>query len=182
MLKAAWLVVLFLSLVAACAKRLAAEAPASERLVSSSDASPIPRVRPTDVRLAALISGAAGQSATFRRLLHIINTTDGIVYVEAGRCGAVRACLALKVTIAGPNRLLWIFVDSERGACDVMASIGHELWHAIEVLRERSIRSDGAIYSFIARGREQNPPAWVETNAAIRVGQDVRRELREACD
>jgi hypothetical protein len=62
-----------------------------------------------------------------------------------------------------------------------MASIGHELWHAIEVLRERSIRSDGAMYSFITKGRE-NPPAWVETNAAIRAGQDVRRELREACD
>ena len=113
---------------------------------------------------------------------HKIVETDGIVYVEPGRCGALRACLALNVTAAGPNRILFIFVDSEREACDVMTSIGHELWHAIEVLRERSIRSDGEMYSFIAKGRERNPPAWFETAAAIRTGQDVRRELREPCD
>jgi hypothetical protein len=121
------------------------------------------------------------QSATFRSLLDKVEATDGIVYVEAGRCGRLRACLALKVTVAGPHRILWIFVDPQRGACEVMTSIGHELWHAVEVLREPSIRSDGALYFFLTRGHERNPPAWMETEAAIRVGQDVRNELRE-CD
>jgi hypothetical protein len=110
-----------------------------------------------------------------------VDATDGIVYVEAGRCGPVRACLTLKVTIAKPYRILWISVDPQRAACDVMASIGHELWHALEVLRESSIRSDGELYFFLTKGREQNPPAWMETEAAIRAGQDVRSELRE-CD
>jgi hypothetical protein len=90
MWKAAGLVVLVLLLVASCAKRLVAQAPASERSVSSPDASPIPRVRPTDVRIATLLARGAEQSATFRSLLDRINTTDGIVYVEAGRCVALR--------------------------------------------------------------------------------------------
>jgi hypothetical protein len=171
-----------LSLVASRAAQSAAQPHAAELSVSSPDTSSISRVRSTDSRISALVGRAVEQSATFRSLLEKIDATDGIVYVERGRCGALRACLALKVTVAGPNRILWIFVDPQRSACDVMTSIGHELWHAIEILRERSIRSDGAMYSFIAKGREQNPPSWFETEAAIRMGQDVRGELRESCD
>jgi hypothetical protein len=132
--------------------------------------------------VSALIARAVEQSATFRSLRDTMGETDGIVYVEPGRCGTLRACLALKVTVSGPNRILFVFVDPEREACDVMASIGHELWHAIEVLRERWIRSDGEMYSFVAKGHERNPGAWFETAAAIRAGQDVRDDLREQCD
>jgi hypothetical protein len=159
-----------LSLVASHAERLVAQTPE------------ISRVRSTDIKITTLIARAVEQSATFRSLLEEIAATDGIVYVEPGRCGAVRACLTLKVTVAEPHRILWIRVDPRRNACDVMASIGHELWHAVEVLREPSIRSDGELYFFLARGREQNPTAWMETEAAIKVGQEVRSELREPCD
>jgi hypothetical protein len=62
-----------------------------------------------------------------------------------------------------------------------MVSIGHELRHALEVLGEPAIRSDGALYFFLTKGHERNPPAWMETEAAIRAGQDVRSELHE-CD
>jgi hypothetical protein len=181
MWKTVWLVVMVPSLVVSRSERPVAQAPAPEPSISSPDAGLIPRVRSTDERVSALIARAVEQSAAFRSLRDKIVETDGIVYVEPGRCGALRACLALKVTAAGPNRILFIFIDLKRDACDVMASIGHELWHAIEVLREQWIRTDGAMYSFIARGREQDPPAWVETEAAIRIGEDVRRELREPC-
>jgi hypothetical protein len=180
MWKAAWFV-MGLSLAAFRVAQPAAQTPAAELPVSPPDTSAISRVRSTDARITTLIARAAAQSATFRSLLETIDKTDGIVYVETGRCGAVRACLTLKVTIAEPHRILWISVDPQRAACDVMASIGHELWHALEVLRESSIRSDGELYFFLTKGREQNPPAWMETEAAIRAGQDVRSELRE-CD
>lgn len=180
--KTGWLVVIVLSLVIAPSERPLAQASASAPPVSSPDAGAIVRVRSTDERVSALIARAVDQSATFRRVRDRIDATDGIVYVEPGRCGALRACLASRVTVSGPNRILFVFVDPERGACDVMASIGHELWHAIEVLRERWIKSDGEMYSFIAKGRERNPPAWFETPEAIRTGQEVRDELRERCD
>ena len=178
----AWMVVFVVALVASRAERPAAQTPASGRSASSLDPGPISRVRSTDLRITGLIARAVERSATFRSLFDQIAATDGIVYVEAGRCRRLRACLALKVTVAGPNRILWISVDQQRAPCDVMASIGHELWHAIEVLREPSIRSDGALYFFLTRGYEQNPPAWMETAAAVRAGQDVRRELQESCD
>ena len=171
-----------LSLPALYAVRLAAQVHASKPSISSPDAGAIPRVRSTDARIAALIARAVDQSATFRSLVDRVAATDGIVYIETGRCGGVRACLTLQVTVAKPYRILWIIVDPRRPACEVMASVGHELWHALEVLREPSIRSTGALYFFITKDRDHNLHPWVETRAALRVGEDVLSELRKPCD
>jgi hypothetical protein len=180
MWKAAWFVMV-LSLVGFRAAQSAVQTATAEPPVSPPDTSAISRVRSTDVRITALIARAAEQSATFRSLLETIDATDGIVYVETGGCAGVRACLTLKVTIAEPHRILWIVVDPRRAACDVMVSVGHELWHAVELLREPSIRSEGALYFFLTKGGSHNPARWVETKAAIKVEEDVRSELRE-CD
>src|SRR5262245_47778657 len=102
----------------------------------------MPRIRSADSTIAALIVQASASSATFRRFVTLIDATDGIVYLERGRCRYnMRACLVATVTVAGPNRILRMVVDQRKAECDlhVMASIGHELWHAIEVLRDSSI-------------------------------------------
>jgi len=180
--KTAWLVVMVLSLAAFRTERPAAQTPAPERSASPPDAGSIPRVRSTDARIAALIARAVEQTATFRRLIDNVAATDGIVYVETGRCPGVRACLTLQVTVAEPYRILWIIVDTRRPACEVIASIAHELWHAVEVLSEPSIRSTGALYFFITKDRDHNRHPWIETSAALKVGEDVLSELREPCN
>ena len=92
-------------------------------------------VRGLSPRLVAVITEAAAQSKTFRGLIDRIGNTDGIVFVADARCGhGVRACLLHAVTIAGPNRLLWIVVDPRKTDREAMRSIGHELQHAVEVL------------------------------------------------
>lgn len=92
-----------------------------------------PQVRSTNAVIRALMTEAAGHSRTFRRLLETIEGTDGIVYVESGVCGhGVRACLAMSVTPAGGYRILRILIDVRQKPRDLMASIGHELRHAIE--------------------------------------------------
>jgi hypothetical protein len=106
--------------------------------------------------------------------------------VERGPCrhgGA--ACLALGVTVAGPNRMLRTFVDPRFAECDVdlMASIGHELWHALEILRVPSITSSVRIFNYYAReGRHYGQPDFVgggwETRAALETGFKVLKELR----
>ncbi len=139
----------------------------------------MPRVRSVDPTIARLIVRAYALSATFRRVVDRINETDGIVYVEHGRCRGVRACMPLKVTVSGPHRILRIVVDPRKANCDVMASIGHELWHALEVLRETSIRSDAALrFFYMTEGQQvlSIPTMW-ETAAAQKAGFDVLREL-----
>jgi hypothetical protein len=117
-------------------------------------------------------------------VVDLIDATDGIVYVEPGRCEkSVRACLALTVQVAGPNRILRIVVDPRKPDCDLIASIGHELWHAIEVLREPWLTSDAALFFFYVReGRTTRTveSAW-ETHAAVKTGDAVRAELPKSC-
>ena len=100
------------------------------------------RVRGASPRVAALILEAAAHSDTFRQLVDQIGKTDGIVLIREGRCGlGVRACLLHAITIAGPNRMLFILVDARPSDCDLMGSIGHELQHAVEVLSDRQVRT-----------------------------------------
>jgi hypothetical protein len=63
----------------------------------------------------------------------------------------VRACLVLSVKVAGPYRLLRILIDTRKAAGDeLMAAIGHELWHAIEALSDPSVTDNPSIYQFFS--------------------------------
>ncbi len=139
----------------------------------------IPRVRDNgDPSIAGLIQEATDRSPTFRRLVDTIDATDGIVYVEQGTCGHhVRACLALTVRVAGPNRLLRIIVDIHRSHGDLLASIGHELQHAVEVLSDPLVTDTRSIYFFFDRIGQIGQDRF-ETIAAIHAGLDVLAEWR----
>ena len=140
------------------------------------------RVRGLSPRLVAIITEATAQSKTFRGLVDRIGNTDGIVFVAEGQCGhGVRACLLHAVTIAGPNRLLWILVDPRRTNREAMRSIGHELQHAVEVLDEPSVRSTDAIYRLLLRiDGDRDSAGRFETEAATRAGEAVSRDLRKS--
>jgi hypothetical protein len=138
------------------------------------------RVRSASPRVAAVIIEAAAQSKTFRGLVDQIGTTDGIVYVAEGECGhGVGACLLFTVTMAGPNRVLRILVDPSKPDRDLMASIGHELQHAVEVLSNRAVRSYAAMYLLYETTCHKCRSRF-ETDRAIRAGDAVRRELRKS--
>jgi hypothetical protein len=139
------------------------------------------RVRASDARLSALIAEAGRRSATFRALIASIESTDGIVLVESGGCRrGVAACLTWQVTLAGPYRLLFVRVDSRKSDVDLMASVGHELQHAVEVLAEPSLRSTSEIHLFYTAGWGRDLLRAVETAAARTVGDAVFREVRRS--
>jgi len=138
------------------------------------------RVRTSSVLIRAAIVLGVERSPTFRQRLAEIESTDGLVYVEAGTCGnnSVAACLVPRLVLAGPSRLLRIFVDLRRATgCRLVATIGHELQHAVEVLHDPSVRSDEAMYFLFARiGPVSSGP--FETTAAK---ETTRRVDREVC-
>jgi hypothetical protein len=141
----------------------------------------MPRVRSSSPAIAGLIRKAVERSATFRALVDRINASDGIVYVEEGRCGhGVRACLVTVVT-AGANRMLWVKVDTRKADWDLMGSIGHELRHTLEVLDEASVRSNVDMYFFDSRvGLRGTAGSAFETMAAVDAGDAVRAEIRKS--
>jgi len=109
------------------------------------------RVRSSDPTVAALLARAAEGSATFRAELATIDATNGVVYIEKGLCRhGGRACL-VSVESAGGFRLLRVKVALQRSDREIMASLGHELQHAIEVLADPYVTDNTLLFRFYQR-------------------------------
>lgn len=138
-----------------------------------------PRVRSTDPSFAVLIDRGIAQSTTFRRLVATIQQSNGMVHIEPGPCGrGVHACLLLWMETVASNRFLRIYIDRRRGDSDVnvIGSMGHELQHAVEALRESGVTDSVRLYHFFDRHAPSDGERF-ETGTAIRVGDQVRNEL-----
>lgn len=135
------------------------------------------RVRTDDHGLRELVREAMARSSTFERLLESIEATDGIVFLERGECGhGVGACLAHWMAHAGPNRVLRVVLNTRLQGDVAMASIAHELRHALEVLERRTIRTHADMFHFYRASRASREA--LETREAVAAGLAVARELR----
>jgi hypothetical protein len=149
-------------------------------VAAADDAPALARVRSTNPSIVALIHDASEHSKTFRALIETVNASDGIVYVEEGKCGhGVRACF-VSVTKAGPNRVLQVRVDTRKADWDLMGSIGHELRHTIEVLGDRTVVSNASMYMFYKRVGSTGTESTFETKEAVEAGDAVRNEVRKS--
>jgi hypothetical protein len=137
-----------------------------------------PHVRSSNLAIRALIVQATGQSATFRSMVETIDASESVVYVEEGTCGrGARACFT-DVTVAGAHRFLWVKVDVRKANLDLMASIGHELQHAIEVVNAPAVTSGATMFVFYLREGSLRPTGAFETVAAVKAGDAVHAEVK----
>ena len=153
----------------------------AQHVPAAPDTSEFPRIRSSSAKLASLISEAKERSPTFSALVTAIEATDGIVFVQDGRCRQGRqACLTWRVTLAGPYRMLFVRLDARKSDLDLMASAGHELRHALEVLADASLRSTEAIHFFYMRGLSPESFRTAETAAAEATGNAVFLEVQRS--
>jgi hypothetical protein len=148
---------------------------------TSSTAGQFPRVRSGSAKLAALIDEATLRSATFKSLIASVEATDGIVFVEEGKCPlGVPACLRWQITLTGGYRILFVTIQPRRADAELMASIGHELRHALEVFENPAVRSHAAMHFFYQNGPTKGTPRAIETAAAVAAEQAVLTEVRQS--
>ena len=139
-----------------------------------------PRVRTEDSELSRLIQVATARSPTFRQLKHAIEATNGLVYVVRGRCGhRVHACLVLWMGVTDQHRILRVVVEDARPEVEAMASIGHELTHALEVLSDPSVVTSHGMFALYRRNGAIQRETF-ETDEAIATGNAVFNELRRS--
>jgi len=137
-------------------------------------------VRSSSAQIIALLVDGVRKSPMLKRLVETLDTTDGIVYFESGKCrrGAdkLNACLVNDVVATGGRRYLRILVDLRESPVDLTGSIGHELQHVLEVLSDRSVTSSASMLAFY-QGDGRNGARSYETPAAIDAGLTVAREI-----
>jgi hypothetical protein len=142
---------------------------------AAQDATHVRSVHPDINRL---IASGAERSATFRELVRAIDASDSYVYVRKGSCRVpVPTCL-VGVSDAGSARFLWVLVDVRRPDTELIALIGHELRHTLEVIGQPAVRNNADFYFFYRRNSPQSIAAdAIETSAAIEAGRKIREEV-----
>ena len=138
------------------------------------------RVRAGDKRTAALLVRGLERSATVRNLVTELERRDVIVYLEMQPALKQRLAGRLAWVTATPrHRYVRISINPELSTDTAIATLGHELQHALEVATAPEIRCSQTLENFYRQHGESNPSevnGW-DTEAARVAGEDVRREL-----
>jgi hypothetical protein len=138
------------------------------------------RIRPQDPRLGELLRTGIGRSATLRDMVRRLEAGNVIIYVSLSP--SMKASLAGKLTWmtrTGMFRYLRVTINTEQSSDQMIATLAHELQHALEVSGDESVidqRTLAGLYKRIGRPSVQ-ATAGYETDAAHATGLQVRREL-----
>jgi hypothetical protein len=127
--------------------------------------SPFSQVRALGSEVAAALADGLRRSPTFARLIAALNRSDVIVYVEMVHTPTTSGRMVL-TTKDNRFRYVRIQVASRLFPAELISVIGHELQHAVEVAAQPPSRPD-----------RTSAMAADDTDAAVRVGAQVRREL-----
>lgn len=136
------------------------------------------RVRSTDIRAQAWIQAGAEGSGTFRDLLNRLSNSDLIVYVQiVDRLnGAFGHTYFVKAT--DTVRYIRIEVVPSGNFHEMVALVGHELQHAVEIAGAPRIRDRQTLAQFYLGMGENMLSKGQYDSAEARVTEDrVKREL-----
>lgn len=137
------------------------------------------RIRGATPRVNKLIAEGVQRSRTFAELVNEVHGTDVIVYVEAsfGLPPDVSGRILL-AGVAGEQRYLRIQVRATLQRDQLIATIGHELRHALEVAADRTVVDDKGFEALYRRiGDTPHAGGGFDTVAARTTGRRVRDEL-----
>jgi len=141
--------------------------------------STLTRIRSTEHAMSEIIRAGVARSPTFRHLVQTLERSDLIVYVEPSN--SVDGGYLRFATVAGRSRWVQVVVNPKRPINQILAMIGHELQHAIEISEAPSVVDEATmagLYRRIGVKSCGNPArACYETRGAQVTGATIFREL-----
>jgi hypothetical protein len=141
-----------------------------------------PHLRPETLGLRSLATRAAERSPIVRELIDRLDQSSVIVYLRHRVFGPVTVdgWIGL-LSASSTHRFLVIELACDRGELTQMATLAHELHHALEIAGEPSVVDIPTLMRFYARVGSALPPIGVtmtfETRGAADTGARARREL-----
>jgi hypothetical protein len=137
------------------------------------------RVRATDAEAAVLLGEGRARSATFRALVDAIQQSDLIVYIDT-RPLKLPAQLRL-VAVTPGCRHVQVSVRIPGLPTNLIAWLGHELQHAVELAGAPEVRDQASLRDFYGHsGLGYGGDDHVESAAAQETWIRVLYELRDA--
>lgn len=137
------------------------------------------RVRATHPEMQALIARGMRRSTTFAALVAELDNTDLIVYVErVHNLPAIILGRLLLVSATPHQRYVRIQLGTGGTTTEAIATLAHELQHAIELGTAPDVRDQEALARFYQRiGQNSVGAHTYDTGAAQNTGKRVRKEI-----
>ena len=140
------------------------------------------RLKPADAEMRRLILEGHARSAVFRGLVDEIQRSNAVVVVQFGLCanGRIRSCVS---NVDGDVQRRHIRIKLNTTATDdrLIATIAHELQHAVEIVRDPDtvdVATTLLLYRRIGtRDCRTGLTDKCETEAALRIETLVNEEL-----
>lgn len=149
-------------------------------IASAPSLDPSTRVRPTHSLASRLIEDGTTRSPTFRRLVSRLQRSDVIVYVSVRL--DMRPSLGGSLRFLGnstTDRFVLVTLNGQNSRQMLVALLGHELQHAVEVADAPDVRNESALADLYRRiGVRRAIESW-DSLAAQQVGQTVRAEIMQ---
>lgn len=136
-------------------------------------------VRAVDKRVSNAIEDGLRRSDTFAHLVLALDRSDVIVYVETAP-GLPSSLSGRMLIVAGSTgqRYLRIQIAAGPRGNELIALVGHELQHALEVAQAPEVRDERSLIAlYQAIGHAGQGPHRYDTMAAQHAGRQVRTEL-----
>jgi hypothetical protein len=142
----------------------------------------VPHLRPETSQLRSLTTRAAGRSPIVRELIDRLDQSSVIVYLRHRVFGPVTVDGQIGLLSASStHRFLVIQLACDRSELTQMATLAHELQHALEIAGEPSVVDIPTLMRFYTRVGSALQPIGVtmtfETRAAADIGARARHEL-----
>jgi hypothetical protein len=149
-------------------------------MLGAQDAAPA-SIRIPDTRLASLLADGVRRSPTLQSLIDRIQDSQVIVFVQTVRwLPSELAGTVSWIGASGPYRFVRVMVKLQVGGDALVASLGHELHHVLEVTQAPWVLDDRSLlelYELIGQRTSGTGLAW-DTIAAQSAGDQILRELK----
>ena len=136
-------------------------------------------VRPVDALAKVIFDLGRARSDFFRALADAIEDSDVIVYVQTAQTlpRGMDGKLQFAAAVEGA-RYLRITVRCDLARERLVALLGHELMHAVEIARDLSVRDSASLRALYLRIGDSEDGATFDTRAAVAAGVHVLGELK----
>jgi hypothetical protein len=135
-------------------------------------------VRPAHPQAAALLAAARAQSPTVAALIGDLEATDVVAYVQLQMFAASQTAATSFLAAGGGLRYLVMRLPLPNSTPVLIALLGHELQHAVEIGRSPRVRDEASLRSFYQEiGLDHAAVGRFETEAAIATTHRVRHEV-----
>jgi hypothetical protein len=143
-----------------------------------SEASGIGEVRAPKPDARRLLADARGESAIVRDLLTRIADTDVIAFVQLDRTRSIPRGATALLTAVADRRYLVVNINPDHDRATLIAVLGHELQHVLEVARSPHVRDEVAFRRLFQRiGQDPGAVDHFETDQADLVGRQIWMEV-----